>query len=92
MEEFVSVNNINVISAYVAAQEAVASFKKVPDAAAKAFIYTGNITNAAPIPGFLTQGMGKSAAVHLIESAATAYAYRGFKDGLRFLIVIWHDR
>ncbi|KAK5046500.1 hypothetical protein LTR84_008303 [Exophiala bonariae] len=70
---------INVTSAFVAAQQAVLGFAQLPASASKTFIYTGNILNVAIIPGFLDQGIGKSAGAHLIWAASAAYRDRGFK-------------
>jgi len=70
---------INVTSAFVAAQQATIGFAQLPDSAARTFIYTGNILNVALIPGFLDQGVGKSAGAHMIWAASAAYKDRGFK-------------
>lgn len=70
---------INVTSAFVAAQQAVLGFAQLPPSASKTFIYTGNILNVAIIPGFLDQGIGKSAGAHMIWAASAAYRDRGFK-------------
>lgn len=71
--------NVNVMSPLVAAQEAVTSFEALPADAARTYIYTGNITNLQIIPPLMVQGMGKSAAAHMIESAIKAYQSRGYK-------------
>ncbi|CAI7655908.1 unnamed protein product [Penicillium glandicola] len=71
--------HINTTSAFVAAQQAVLSFEQLPDSASKTFIYTGNILNSTPIASLLDLGVGKSATAHIIQSAASAYANRGFK-------------
>lgn len=74
--------NINTSSVFVAAQQAVLAFKQLPDSASKTFIYTGNIlNNAITIAPMLNLGVGKSATAHMIQSAAAAYAERGFKYG-----------
>jgi len=70
---------INITSALVAAKEAVSGFAQLPASASKTFIYTGNILNVAIIPGFLDQGMGKSAGAHMMWAAAAAYNDQGFK-------------
>jgi hypothetical protein len=44
---------INTVSPYVAAQQAVHAFEKLPEPASRTFIYTGNILNTTTIPGFL---------------------------------------
>jgi hypothetical protein len=70
---------INTTSAFVAAQQAVLSFKELPDSAARTFIYTGNITNEVPLAPLLDLGVGKSATAHIIQSAAAAYKDKGYK-------------
>jgi hypothetical protein len=70
---------VNIHSAFVAAQKAVESFSELPNSAAKTFIYTGNILNEIILPGFVTQGVGKSGAAHMIRVAADAYKGRGYK-------------
>ncbi|KFY79250.1 hypothetical protein V499_01727 [Pseudogymnoascus sp. VKM F-103] len=70
---------INITSAFVAAQQAAACFSQLPASAARTFIYTGNILNVSILPGFLSQGLGKSAGAHMIWAASAAYKERGFK-------------
>lgn len=70
---------INTNSAFLAAQEAVLSFKELPESASRTFIYTGNITNTTTIAPLLDLGVGKSATAHIIQSASKAYADQGFK-------------
>ena len=72
--------NVNTVSAFVAAQQAVAGFAELPDSAAKTFIYTGNILNTGiTIAPLLDLGVGKAATAHIIQSAAAAYQDRGYK-------------
>jgi hypothetical protein len=71
--------HINTTSAFVAAQQAALSFKKLPDHRSKTFIYTGNILNETTIASLLDGGVGKSATAHIIRSAAAAYRNKGFK-------------
>lgn len=70
---------INTTSAFVAAQEAVASFSQLPDSASRTFIYTGNITNVSPIAGLLDLGVGKAATANFIQVAGEAYKNKGYK-------------
>jgi hypothetical protein len=70
---------VNFDSAYVAAQQAAKNFEKVPQGLPKVFIYTGNILNQHHLPGLFSLGVGKSAAAHLIESAAAAYREKGYR-------------
>ncbi|KAK7420397.1 hypothetical protein QQX98_002820 [Neonectria punicea] len=72
--------SVNVTSTFVAAQQAVLGFAKLPSSASRTFIYTGNILNTdVIIPALLDGGIGKSASAHLIHSAAAAYKDRGYK-------------
>jgi hypothetical protein len=71
--------NINVTSAFVAAQQAVLGFADLPADSANTFFYTGNILNISYIPKLMDAGMGKAAAAHMILGAATAYKDKGYK-------------
>ena len=72
--------DLNVISAYVAAQQATLGFAELPDNASKTFIYTGNYLNEKVIlPRFHNSAIGKAAAARFIHFAAEAYAEQGFK-------------
>ena len=79
LADFTKDLNVNTVSAFVAAQQAVIGFTQLPDSAAKTFIYTGNILNTTIIPSFLDLGVGKAATAHIIQSAAAAYKDRGYK-------------
>ncbi|KAI4262640.1 MAG: hypothetical protein L6R42_002182 [Xanthoria sp. 1 TBL-2021] len=79
LADFIRDLNINTTSAFVAAQQAVSAFKQLPDSASKTFIYTGNILNTTIMAPLMDLGVGKSATAHIIQSAAAAYAERGFK-------------
>jgi len=57
----------------------VLGFAQLPASAARAFIYTGNVTNVAVLPRFIAQGVGKSGAAHMIWAASDAYKARGYK-------------
>ncbi|KXG48108.1 uncharacterized protein PGRI_019780 [Penicillium griseofulvum] len=70
---------INVHSAFVAAQQAVLGFSLLSTSAAKTFIYTRNFLNVGIIPKFLSQGIGKSGAAHMVWAASDAYKDRGYK-------------
>lgn len=71
--------NINITSAFVAAQQAAFGFAQLPASTSRTFIYTGNILNVTILPSFLDAGMGKSAGAHMIWAASAAYKDRGFK-------------
>lgn len=74
---------VNITSAYVASQQVMLTFKKLPESALKTFIYTGNILNTATFPGYLYRlfifGSWKVASAHIIESAAEAYKNKSYK-------------
>ena len=70
---------INVSSAYVAAQQAVASFSQASTDSPKAFIYTGNRLNIAPFPPLLSLGIGKSAGAHMMMFLMQVYQQKGFR-------------
>jgi len=73
--------NVNTISAYVAAQEAVKGFDELPKETTKAFIYTGNILNTKilPVPMIVSLGVGKSASAYWIGTADATYADKGYR-------------
>lgn len=71
--------NVNTISPYVAAQQAVKGWETLPKDTKKTFIYTGNALNVSvlPVPMMLDLGMGKSASAYWIGVADTLYSARG---------------
>jgi hypothetical protein len=71
--------NINIYSPFVAAQQAVSGFAQLPASAPRTFIYTGNVLNVAVLPKFISAGIGKSGAAHMIWAASDAYKERGYK-------------
>ncbi|KAF2691249.1 NAD(P)-binding protein [Lentithecium fluviatile CBS 122367] len=73
--------NVNVVSAYVTAQEAVKGWETLPKEVKKTFVYTGNIANVAilPLPMFLTLGMGKAASAYWVGTADAAYKDKGYR-------------
>lgn len=73
--------NVNTVSPYIAAQQAVSGWETLPKETKKTFIYTGNIMNVSivPIPLMLDLGMGKSASAFWIGVANTAYSARGYR-------------
>jgi NAD(P)-dependent dehydrogenase (short-subunit alcohol dehydrogenase family) len=73
--------NINTISPYVAAQQAVIGWETLPKNTKKTFIYTGNILNVSivPVPMMLTLGMGKAASAFWIGLADAMYSSKGFR-------------
>ena len=79
LKDFTRDFNVNTTSAFVAAQQAALGFAELPDSASRTFIYTGNITNVAPIIKMMGSGVGKTATAHIIQCAAEAYKDKGFK-------------
>ncbi|KAG8165683.1 hypothetical protein KVR01_004235 [Diaporthe batatas] len=79
LEDFNRDLTVNTTSAFVAAQQAVLAFEKLPESASRTFIYTGNCTNVKPIVALMDLGVGKSATAHIIECAAEAYKPKGYK-------------
>lgn len=73
--------NINTVTPYVAAQEAVKAWETLPAETKKSFIYTGNLLNVQilPVPLFLNLGVGKSASAYWIGAADALYAERGYR-------------
>jgi len=73
--------NVNTVSPYVAAQQAVNGWETLPNETKKTFIYTGNILNLSivPMPMMLDLGMGKSASAFWIGLADATYSARGFR-------------
>lgn len=66
--------NVNAVSPWVAVRESVQCFQDLGldslEAEGGTFICTGNLLNIAVARGFLSFGMGKSAASHLMKYLA----------------------
>ncbi|KAI3320697.1 NAD(P)-binding protein [Xylariaceae sp. AK1471] len=73
--------NLNTVSPYIAAQQAVAGWETLPKETKKTFIYTGNILNVSvpPVPLFVNLGMGKAASSFWIALADATYATQGYR-------------
>lgn len=73
--------NVNVISPYAAAQEAVKGWDTLPAGGSKLFIYTGNAQNGMiiPMPMILNLGVGKAASAHWVGFADGAYKAQGYR-------------
>lgn len=73
--------NINVVSPYVAAQEALAAWEALPQDTKKTFIYTGNALNERiiAIPAMMNLGAGKAASAHWVGLADTLYQAKGYR-------------
>lgn len=74
--------NINTISAYVAAQQAVSGWKTLPGDTKKTFIFTGNILNVTilPAPLMLNLGMGKAASAFWVGLADATFTAPGTRS------------
>ena len=81
VENVASDLNVNTISPYVAAQQAVSGWETLPKETKKTFIYTGNILNVSivPIPLMLDLGIGKSASAFWIGVADATYSAHGYR-------------
>ena len=79
LEEVKKTQDVNFDNSYVAAQQAVAGYKKLPEDVKKAFIYTGNILNQKVMPALLTLGVGKQAFAHIVHLSSVAYEPKGYK-------------
>ncbi|KIM98594.1 hypothetical protein OIDMADRAFT_105110 [Oidiodendron maius Zn] len=71
--------NVNTVSPYVAAQEAVRGWETLPKETKKTFIYTGNAMNVTlvPMPMVMDLGMGKAASAFWVGLADATYSGRG---------------
>ena len=78
-ENLVSDFNVNVLSPYIAAQQAVLGWEKLPKEIKRTFIYTGNVMNTLIIPmaAAVNLGMGKSASSYWVGLADTLYKAEG---------------
>ncbi|KAJ9619091.1 hypothetical protein H2204_012802 [Knufia peltigerae] len=73
--------NINTVSPWVAAQQAVSAWAALPKDTKKTFIYTGNALNATilPVPMMLDLGVGKSASAYWLGTADSLYSSQGIR-------------
>ncbi|KAI1750636.1 hypothetical protein F4782DRAFT_509018 [Xylaria castorea] len=81
VESVTSDLNVNTVSPYVAAQQAVAGWATLPADIKKTFIYTGNYLNLVvkPVPIYVNLGMGKAASAFWLGVADGTYpGYRFF--------------
>jgi len=79
VDDFIKDMNINTISAYAAAQEAVKGFEKLPFKVQKTFMFTGNILNTATSPTTMSFGAGKFSSWYIIYTLAAAFKKNGFR-------------
>jgi len=73
--------NVNVVSPFIAAQEAIKNWETLSAGGKKLFIYTGNIMNVGviPVPLMLNLGVGKAASAYWVGLADGAYAAKGYR-------------
>ncbi|KAL7917481.1 hypothetical protein ACQKWADRAFT_306746 [Trichoderma austrokoningii] len=76
---FQSDNNVNIVSAHIAAQLAIKSFAVLPRQSSKTFIYTGNKLPFMVVRPLLSQGVGKAGSAHLMHYLAEEYKDAGYK-------------
>ncbi len=71
--------NVNTVSPYAVAQQALAAWETLPGGTKKTFIYTGNILNTAilPVPMMQNLGIGKAASAYWVGLADMMYAAKG---------------
>ncbi|KAI1121778.1 hypothetical protein F5Y10DRAFT_93303 [Nemania abortiva] len=81
VESVTSDLNVNTVSPYVAAQQAMAGWETLPASTKKSFIFTGNILNLSilPVPMYTNLGMGKSATAFWLGVADSTYAAKGYR-------------
>ncbi|KAI0423395.1 NAD(P)-binding protein [Xylaria sp. FL1042] len=73
--------NVNTVSPYTAAQQAIAAWETLPEGTKKTFIYTGSILNTVilPVPLMQNLGMGKAATAYWVGLADMMYAVKGYR-------------
>ena len=84
-EKVASDLNVNTVSPYVAAQEAVKGWQTLLKEAKKTFIYTGNALNnlVLPVPMMVNLGVGKAASACWIGVADETYSTQGYRQVFR---------
>ncbi|TGJ79905.1 hypothetical protein E0Z10_g8851 [Xylaria hypoxylon] len=73
--------NVNAVSPTIAANEAVKGFLELESqgklgSGGATYIFTGNVLNEKPLPGFFTLGIGKVTTAYAVEYLAT----QGYKE------------
>lgn len=83
VDQFVKDLNVNSVSPYVAAQEAVRGWEELGEVQGvnKTFIYTGNKLNETilPVGDLITLGVGKNASAYWIGLADELYKSKGYR-------------
>lgn len=72
---------VNTLSPFIAAQQALSGWETLPGDTKKVYIYTGNILNIKTLPmaATITLGMGKSASSFWISLADALHSDRGYR-------------
>jgi hypothetical protein len=80
-ESVISDLNVNTVTPFVVAQEAVRAWETLPKETKKTFIYTGNVQNVSvlPVPLLMSLGIGKAGSAYWIGVADATSAARGFR-------------
>lgn len=80
-DSIISDLNVNIVTPYVAAQEAVNAWEILPKGAKKTFIYTGNIQNVSvlPVPLLMSLGIGKAGSAYWVGAADATGAAQGYR-------------
>lgn len=83
VDRFVADLNVNAVSPYVAAQEAVKGWKEMgkEEGGDKTFIFTGNMLNRTilPVDALVTLGVGKSASAYWVGLADEIHKGEGYR-------------
>lgn len=79
LDDWIAGQNINFISTYAAAQEAIVGFRQLPATALKTFTFTGNLSIHLAVPLVMHLGVSKNAGAYMIECGAIAYKKDGFR-------------
>jgi hypothetical protein len=81
LDVFTQSNYVNMISAYVAAQETVKGWKSLskPPDKLLTFIYTGNCANVMTLSPLVDLSVGKAGTAAFVAAAAEAYTEENFR-------------
>lgn len=80
-ESVISDLNVNTVTPFVVAQEAVRAWETLPKETKKTFIYTGNVQNVSvlPVPLLMSLGIGKAGSAYWIGVADATSAAPGLR-------------
>lgn len=79
--DFTAGMNINLMSPYVAIQEAIKGFGELgsSDGILNTFIYTGNCSPHVTVPAIMNLGVAKTGMAYMVEAAGMAYKEEGYR-------------